>query len=462
MAQGRRGGTTLSVPTISAALGRPTSRSMTVNLLAASDRDAYVEYGTTPGQTLWRSATQTLRGGVPAEVTLPSLQPDTRYFYRVRHRTPGDGPFATETEQMFSTARGPGAAFAFGVQGDSHPEREGRMFSATLYSRTIEHARQEILDFYLMLGDDFSIERLIARGAVSAEAVNAVYADQRAWLAPLSSSTPLFLVNGNHEQAARVLLDGTPLSPAVLAGRARTAFFPLPAPDAFYSGDAEAVEHVGLLRDYYAWTWGDALFVVLDPYWHSPTLVDSEPGGGGGQGRRARDLWDITIGDAQYTWLTRTLEASRARYIFVFVHHVMGTGRGGVEVAGGFEWGGGNGTGRASFKARRPTWPLPIHALLAKHGVTIVFQGHDHLYARQEKDGVIYQTVPNPADDTYTAFNRDAYRSGGVATNAGHLRVSVAPDNTRVDYVRSWLPGDSGPERGDGDVSHTYVVQPRR
>ena len=138
-------------------------------------------------------------------------------------------------------------------------------------------------------------------------------------------------MNGNHEQAARALLDGTPESPAVLAGLARNAFFALPAPDAYYSGDAEVIDGIGLLRDYYAWTWGDALFIVLDPYWHSPTLVDNEPGGGGGQGRRGRDLWDVTIGDAQYAWLTRTLEASRARYIFVLTHHVMGTGRGGVE-----------------------------------------------------------------------------------------------------------------------------------
>jgi hypothetical protein len=303
---------------------------------------------------------------------------------------------------------------------------------------------------------------LIARNAVSASTVNAVYAQQRGWLAPLSSSTPLFLVNGNHEQAARALLDGTPESPAVLAGLARNAFFALPAPDAYYSGDAEVIDGIGLLRDYYAWTWGDALFIVLDPYWHSPTLVDNEPGGGGGQGRRGRDLWDVTIGDAQYAWLTRTLEASRARYIFVLTHHVMGTGRGGVEAADGFEWGGADRAGRASFAMHRPSWPLPIHALLAKYGVTIVFQGHDHLYARQEKDGIIYQTVPSPGDDTYTAFNRDAYRSGETAANSGHLRVSVSPDNTRVDYVRSWLPGQGGVERGDGDVSHTYVVLPRR
>ena len=105
---------------------------------------------------------------------------------------------------------------------------------------------------------------------------------------------------------------------------------------------------------------------------------------------------------------------------------------------------------------------MPIHQLLVANHVTIFFQGHDHLFARQELDGVVYQSLPNPADDTYTAFNRDAYRSGETAANSGHLRVSVSPDNTRVDYVRSWLPGQGGVERGDGDVSHTYVVLPRR
>ncbi len=34
---------------------------------------------------------------------------------------------------------------------------------------------------------------------------------------------------------------------------------------------------------------------------------------------------------------------------------------------------------------------------MVKTGVTIFFQGHEHLLARQEKDGVIYQEVPNPA-----------------------------------------------------------------
>jgi hypothetical protein len=44
---------------------------------------------------------------------------------------------------------------------------------------------------------------------------------------------------------------------------------------------------------------------------------------------------------------------------------------------------------------------MPVHALLARNHATIVFHGHDHLYARQEVDGVVYQSCPNPADSTY-------------------------------------------------------------
>jgi hypothetical protein len=174
-----------------------------------------------------------------------------------------------------------------------------------------------------------------------------------------------------------------------------------------------------------------------------------------------RDLWQVTLGDAQYAWLTRTLEQSRARYKFVFAHHVMGTGRGGVEGADYYEWGGRDRRGVDQFRTRRPTWPLPIHHLMVRTGVTIFFQGHDHLFAHQEKDGVIYQSTPNPADPTYTAFNREAYRSGTIFPNSGHLRVSVTPDSVRVAYIRSYLPADTSATQRDGAEVYGYTVRPR-
>jgi hypothetical protein len=115
--------------------------------------------------------------------------------------------------------------------------------------------------------------------------------------------------------------------------------------------------------------------------------------------------------------------------------------------------------GRAEARTgRRDVWPLPIHQLFVRTGVTIFFQGHDHLYARQERDGVIYQSTPNPADPTYTAFNREAYRPGDVLPNSGHLRVSVSPTDVRVDYVRSVLPRDESPQQRDGTVATRYRI----
>jgi hypothetical protein len=96
---------------------------------------------------------------------------------------------------------------------------------------------------------------------------------------------------------------------------------------------------------------------------------------------------------------------------------------------------------------------------MAKTGVTIFFQGHDHLYARQELDGVVYQSTPNPADPAYQAFNRDAYRSGHILPNSGHLRVTVSPDEVRVNYVRAFLPLDEGEGRTNGMVAHVYTIR---
>ncbi len=181
-------------------------------------------------------------------------------------------------------------------------------------------------------------------------------------------------------------------------------------------------------------------------------------GGGQGGGKGRRDLWQITLGDDQYRWLAKTLKESKAKYKFVFAHHVMGTGRGGIEEASLYEWGGKDRRGVDLFTEKRPGWEMPIHPLFVKTGVTIFFQGHDHIYARQDLDGVVYQSTPNPADETYTAFNREAYQSGTVLANAGHLRVHVAREGVKVDYVRSFLKADETATLKNGMVANSYTV----
>jgi len=56
----------------------------------------------------------------------------------------------------FSTQRKAGATFSFVVQGDSHPERAGKMFNADLYVQTLNNIASQKPDFMIMLGDDFS------------------------------------------------------------------------------------------------------------------------------------------------------------------------------------------------------------------------------------------------------------------------------------------------------------------
>jgi hypothetical protein len=449
-------------------LGRPTDRSITLSVLEPNDLEAFLQYGVKSGAYTKKTPVAKIQSGRPLEMVLNQLKPDTRYYYRLRYRQPGQTGYVEGAENKFHTQRLPGSTFTFGVQGDSHPERLDRMYRPDLYLRTMENVRKNRPDFYILLGDDFSLEHLYNRNMMNADTVGQLYVNQRRFLGLVGSSSPLFLVNGNHEQAAGYLLNGTPNSAPVLAGRARNLYFPLPAPDGFYTGDAEPVEFVGLRRDYYAWTWGDALFVAIDPYWHSPVQIDSGLGGqGGGKGEgkgdrkggnRARDWWGITMGDAQYQWLRKTLEQSKAKYKFVFAHHVLGTGRGGVELADLYEWGGRNRSGEWEFDKKRLGWELPVHQLMVKHGVTIFFQGHDHLFARQEKDRVVYQETPNPADQGYSIYNREAYRSGDILPNSGYLRVTVSRETVKVDYIRSYLPKDETPAHKNGEIAFSYTV----
>jgi hypothetical protein len=448
---------------LSVVLGRINDRSVTVSALPRETLEGYFEYGTAAGKYTHQTAVLALSAGKPLELSFDNLEPDTQYFYRMHCRQPGEAAFVARPECRFHTQRPAGSTFTFAIQGDSHPERP-RMNEPNLYARTLLNAAADQPDFYICMGDDFSVAPV---REVNADTVGERYTLQRPFLGLVAQSAPLFLLNGNHEQASLFNFNQSDVrhAVAVLAQNARNHYFPTPAPDGFYSGDTAPLPAIGWLKDYYSWTWGDALFVVLDNYWQSPVQVDTgfheeEGGGASGQpGRKNRDWWALTLGDAQYHWFQRTLEQSRAKYKFVFAHHVMGSGRGGVDECDLYEWGGCNKRGDWEFSERRPGWKLPVHQLMVKHGVTIFFQGHDHLFCRQERDGVIYQEVPMPADQGYFAYNADRYQSGVKLPNSGHLRVTVSPEQVRVDYVRSYLPQDENEQRKTGEIAHSYAVK---
>jgi hypothetical protein len=448
-------------------LGRPTDTSVTIQMFPAVDVSVYVTYG--PAGGALDSVTTALEGRAwePMEIVLDGLSPDTAYEYVVWRRAWNESEYVAGRRGHFQTQRSPAATFLFTVTSDSHLQNkllpEPDETKLAMLRQVFENVGAAGADFHIMLGDDVGIENCEAGCATGFGDALERYLDQRPYLDIFEGSLPLFVVLGNHEGEQGWRLDGTCANLAQWGFRARTSSIPNPLPDGFYSGNEDVDPCNGLRGDYYAWEWGDALLVALDPFWYTTV----KPHSLGRDGVGSEDSWDWTLGEAQYRWLERTLSGSRRRWKFVLLHHLTGGvntyGRGGVEAVrhalggqGSYEWGGENADGTWGFSERRPGWDQPIHQVLVENGVTMVLHGHDHFYAKQVLDGVYYQECPVPGSVKYSFgfMNQGLYERGVLLPNTGHLEVQVSPIAVRVDYIRGYLPGKGV----NGELAHRYVI----
>lgn len=440
-------------------LGSPTDSSITVSVLSVVQSGSIVvEYGTQSGTYTGATGVTPLVAGEALHLPLTGLNANTAYVYRVNFQPKG-GTWGVGAESSFHTARPSGSTFSFTIQADSHLDENS---SLDQYRNTLTNILADRADFHVDLGDTFMTEKYsqpltsVVASASDAITVNNRYIYERGNFGRFAHAVPLFLVNGNHDAELGWLNNGTAQTLPVWATQARQMYFQNPVPGAFYSGDTLVEPFVGERASWYAWTWGDALFVVLDPYWNSKSQA-------------SKDGWNLTLGERQYRWLVSTLAASTVRYKFVFVHNLVGgldgQMRGGIEAAPYFEWGGKSLDGSDAFALMRPNWGLPIHQLLVKYQVSAVFHGHDHLYAKQMLDGIVYQEVPQPS-----ALNNGSgaslasayhYASGTVLSSSGHLRVTVSPARVTSEYVRSWLPTAQTPSQQNRHVDDTWSVAPR-
>ena len=435
-------------------LGRPTDTAVTVNAAAVKDLEAYYEYGTDPGSYSGRTASIRLPAGEPVQALIGDLEPNSRYHYRMRYREPGAASFEARAERSFHTARPPGSSFTFVVEFDPHmmETNDPEAFKLSLAKMLADNP-----DFMLDLGDTFFIDRYLRLGPITSEQITDRVQLLRSYFDLINHSVPLFLVMGNHEGEWGRHLDGTANNIAVLGTLGRKAYFPNPEPNSFYAGSSREEPFVGRRQSYYAFEWGDALFIALDPYWYEPEPPE-----------QAGD-WRLTLGREQYEWLKETLETSTATFKFVFSHNLIGglnmrgQMRGGIETVKYLEMGGYNLDGTWGFDEARPGWAMPIHQLLVAHDATIYFHGHDHLYVKQDLDGIVYQEGPVPArsglyDATNSARNFN-YNHGTVLGGSGYLRVRVSPEEVNVDYVQTYLPGEEDATHRDGMVADSYTIK---
>lgn len=479
-------------------LGRPTNNSITIQLIANMGVRARVQYGTTFGSYTHTTTAASFNTPIssfsdyPVEIVVSGLSADTTYYYRIQYCRIGSGTctagsetWISRSQHTFHTKRSAASSFVFTITADTHVGFPS-FSDEDVWLQTLDNIVDDAPDFNIDLGDTFTMDSNMTESTT-----RNIYLQQRKdYFSQISHSVPLFLALGNHENEegwnrdddGANLADNVP----ILSINARKRYFlnPNPLESPFYTGDMDAdcpvagvsttntipcsfIDGDHLREDYYAWEWGSALFVVLDPYFYTMKKpYDGPLGGEDTTGEVVGDPWDWTLGAEQYWWLKDTLEASTATFKFVFSHQVTGGavasqdygyGRGGAMATPYFEWGGHNDdlgeTWGWDIERSGAQWmgAVPVHQLFIDNNVTAFFHGHDHVFAQEEVDGIIYQECPRASDPNYgTGFD---YYPGIMIANSGHLRVTVSPYDVKVEYVRSF-PFNV---LNNGRVDYTYT-----
>lgn len=435
-------------------IGRPTKNSITIQLIFSEAAEVSIQYGTASGNLTSQTQWYSFVANDPAEIVVSGLQPDTKYYYLVLHRRPGSSIVTTRPEYSFHTQRAPGSRFSFVIEADPHLDEQS---DTALYRLCLRNQLADNPDFMIDLGDFLMTDKLEnVSNQVPRDTITYRCELFREFYETNSHSVPTFIALGNHEGEAGWNLNNTANNIAVWDVIDRKKYFLNPSPDNFYTGDTTNNAFVGKRESYYSWVWGDALFVVIDPYWYTNPKPDSLHG------------WRWSLGKTQYDWLKKTLEDNDSvKFKFVFAHQLVGgdpDGRGGVEFADLYEWGGKNLDGSYGFTTNRPGWYRPIKDLLAEHRVNIFFHGHDHFFCKQEKACMVYQETPQPSHpnpsgtDVVTYADDYGYFQGLIQAASGHLKVTVDSLGVQVDYVRTYLPQDEDNAHHNRDVSATYYI----
>jgi hypothetical protein len=283
----------------------------------------------------------------------------------------------------------------FAIQADPHMDENS---SAAVYEGTLKQIVAASPAFLMDLGDIFMVDKLPDKSEAN---IRNRFELMKGYYQKLGS-VPLKICLGNH--------DGELGYSKFNTKNYRKEYFP---------------EQTGDLA-YYSFTGPDQLHVVLDPF----TYTMKNPTANG---------WEWTLGKTQYDWLVETLKNSKEKHKFIYIHHLLvgdPQSRGGVEIAMKNEWGGKNNDGSDGFGTNRPGWGKPIHQLLLDYKVGFVFKGHDHLYVKQELDGIIYQTVPQPSHPgDKINVNQYGYISGKGVGGSGFLKVSTSGNTAQVDFI---------------------------
>jgi hypothetical protein len=396
-----------AAPITAKLVGSASANSFSIEITAISAVRAYIEYGYSRTAVAGKTSIVSISKGATQNILLTNLKANTLVYYKIYYAIGTSQRYSSLTQRSVKTAVAQAlSSNTFAIQADPHMDENS---SSTVYEGTLKQIVAASPAFLMDLGDIFMVDKLPDKSEAN---IRGRFELMKGYYQKLGS-VPLKICLGNH--------DGELGYSKFNTKNYRKEYFP---------------EQTGDLA-YYSFTGPDQLHIVLDPFTYTmknPTVAG----------------WEWTLGKTQYDWLVDTLKSSTAKHKFIYIHHLLvgdPQSRGGVEIAMKNEWGGKNNDGSDGFAANRPGWGKPIHQLLIDYKVGFVFKGHDHLYVKQELDGIIYQTVPQPSHPGEKInVNQYGYTSGKGVGGSGFLKVSTSGNTAQVDFILF-----------DGKVADTYT-----
>jgi hypothetical protein len=408
-------------------IGKPTQTSMAVNIVAGEmPITCYLWYGIKESdkETSWRKTEEfDIQALSPKEITKGPISPEAIYRYQLYARRKNGKSFRMVAEADFQTQRATPSSFSFAIISDSHITPFNKERKEVL-SRICSEIGSRRPEFILMLGDN--IQTFTSHGGPITERRFGpiLYAHLRHGLGSLPSAVPCFNVIGNWEGEN----GWHPVRERGWAREARIAFIPTPGPDTYPEGGGE-------LGDYFGFTWGDVLCLILNVtgYTLNNHTMESLIG--------KPDDW--ILGEKQKAWLNERLRASKAKWKLLFIHHTVG-GKAVDDTNSRYGRGGGH--------AAKIGEQAQIHQWMKQYNVQALFYGHDHVFTDIPVDGIHYicagsAGAPWKFDRTITGYEK-------YWTPSGYTWVDVKEDRLKVNFI---TPDNLS---AGGKVLHTFDIAP--
>lgn len=422
-------------------IGRVTRRTAQVNVVASSRKEYVIKWGNSSDPTKFRREVR-LEGSGSMTAELRNLKPGKRYYYQVAVRQLGQAGYQYGPVHSFITQRRPGSNFSFAVFADAHlvgyPHRKLHFDNLV---RSVEMAAAEEIDFVVFVGDEVCLDGSGGKGfsqrvTSSQKEAESRYALWRRIYAPLLESMPAFLALGNHDGEAGFYATENRDDEIFYWQRwgtvARKKYILNPRHNTYPEG-GENEGWVGIendpayggadegncspLENYFAWSWGDALFVVIDPFRYTD--------------ERGNDPSNWTLGNAQLEWFERTISESKRRHKFVIAHHLVG----GAPWSADTRKPGNYGRGGAEYSH----WGEHdiIHQLMKRHGARFFLYGHDHIFRVSTKNDIDYISCGRHSSTSNIWWSNIGWREiygDDFDALVGYTLIDVSPDSVRVRY----------------------------